>query len=287
MNTGNIILGNNHFQVEVTTPLTACMDKYGPRFETLGAVTALRLDGESFCTCEGLIDEFNIEGALPPPGYDEAKPGESFVKIGVGELIRSDDGAYNFEHPYQVQCRAPVTAQRQDDSVSLLQQLHTAKGWGYEYRKTYCVIPEAAKLVIEYSLKNTGGHYFRAEQYNHNWFNFGGGPVDHNYSLRTKFDLVEGGREWFERQGESVVLTGEMFEPSFFPSPCCAPVEANWLCVSHAGKAQKITVSGDFDVARFALYADSSALCPEVFADIPLASGEARSWKRIYEFKEA
>lgn len=285
MNTESILLGDNHFQVAITTPLTACMDKYGPRFETLGAVTAIRLEGESFCIHEGLSDEFNIEGDLPPPGYDEAKPGESFMKIGVGELIRTDDGAYDFEHPYPVQQLAPVTEQLHHDELSLSQRLHTGNRWGYDYRKTYRVMPESAKVVIQYELKNTGSRAFRAEQYNHNWFNCGGGPVDHNYTLKTRFDLEEGQEDWFRRQCGGIVLAGGMTEPSFFESPRSAPVEANWMCVSHAAKAQQITISGDFDVARFALYADPSALCPEVFADIPLAPGEARSWNRVYEFK--
>ena len=280
-----VTLGNGHFHVEITSPLTACMDKYGPRFETLGAVTAIRLEGENFCVHEGLSDEFNIEDDLPPPGYDEANPGESFVKIGVGELTRVDDRAYDFEYPYPVQHLAPVIVERQDDALSLFQRLNAGKRWGYEYRKTYHVMPESAKLVIQYELKNTGSCAFHAEQYNHNWFNQGGGPVDHNYTLKTKFDLEEGQEDWFRRQCGGIVLTGGMTEPSFFESPRSAPVEANWMCLSHAAKAWQITVSGDFRVARFALYADPSALCPEVFINIPLAPGEARSWNRVYEFK--
>ena len=48
----------------------------------------------------GPVEEFRgSDGAL---GYNEAKPGGYFVKIGVGVLRKTDDSKYNFEGVYQL-----------------------------------------------------------------------------------------------------------------------------------------------------------------------------------------
>ncbi len=268
----------------ITTPMTACFAEYGPRFDTLGAVTAVHCDGQSFCTREGLIDEFNIQPPLAPPGYEAAKPGEPFVKIGVGELLRADAGPYRFSHPYTVRQLAPVTLEQQDGLLRLSQSLRSETGWGYEYRKTYRVQPDAAMLVIEYTLTNVGQRPIHAEQYNHNWFNFSGDPVNGQYFVEAKFDMMDQGTAWTERQGQRLAVKGRLGQASYFPSPRSAPAAANWLHAGHAGRGQGVFVGGDFDVARFALYADPGALCPEVFAEIRLAPGQVRTWNRTYAF---
>ena len=264
--------------------MTACMAEYGPRFDTLGAVTAVSHEGRSVCAREGLIDEFNIQAPLSPPGYDAARPGQPFVKIGVGELIRADDQPYRFSQPYTIRQLAPVTTQWDDDALTLFQRVCSETGWGYEYRKTYRVLADAATLVIAYELTNIGARPMHAEQYNHNWFNFGGGPVDEAYALKTDFDLVDHEAEWFRRRSGWLTLTGCITQARYFPSPRSAPAQANRLRVEHVTRGQAVVVGGDFDVARFALFADPTALCPEVFAEIQLAPGQSRTWKREYQF---
>ncbi len=61
------------------------------------------------CSRQGLIDEFNIQAPFSPPGFDEAKPGESFLKIGVGELVRHDKDIYKFFRCYATRKIAPVS----------------------------------------------------------------------------------------------------------------------------------------------------------------------------------
>lgn len=280
----NIELGNQKLLIKVTTPMTACMAEYGPRFETLGAVTSWICDGNSLLAREGLIDEFNIQAPLTPPGYDVAKPGEPFVKIGVGELIRSDDNGYSFSYPHPVQCLAPVTMDRDGDVLKLSQQMQSATGWGYAYAKTYRLFPDAATLVIEYSLTNIGELPLNAEQYDHNWFNFGGGAIDDNYFLETRFGVGEPTGDWFKYSAQRFDLTRLIEKGSYSPSPLGAPATQNWMRIGHRSLGQSIVVTGDFDVARFALYADSTALCPEVFGEFKLAAGQSMNWQRKYEF---
>ena len=50
----DIRIGTSSFKVIVTSPMTKCMGEYGPRFDTLGAVTSIKVDGSEFCSREGL-----------------------------------------------------------------------------------------------------------------------------------------------------------------------------------------------------------------------------------------
>lgn len=264
--------------------MTACMAEYGPRFDTAGAVTAVRRDGLDFCAREGLIDEFNIQPPLSPPGYEAARPGEAFVKIGVGWLTRVDEEPYRFSRAYPVRQLARVEVERQGEVLSVSQSLPEESGWGYAYRKIYRVDVNAAALVIDYDLANTGRRLIHAEQYNHNWFNLGGGTIDAAYALETKLALGQHTGTWAERRNGGLVLTGTVDDARYFPSPCSAPAAANALRVKHAARGLAVLVTGDFDVARFALFADRTALCPEVFVDLVIEPGQRRAWQRRYQF---
>ena len=167
----------------------------------------------------------------------------------------------------------------------LSQTLRSGTGYEYIYSKTYEALPATATLVIKYSLQNIGKHPLHTEHYNHNWFNFGGSPIDGNYSVETRFGVDEGDVEWFARSGRRLDIAGQIKEPSYFPSRQAAQARDNWMLIGHRGRSQSVIVSGDFDVARFALYADKTALCPEVFGEFRLPPGHSADWQRTYEFR--
>lgn len=278
-------MGTSTFKITVTTPMTECMDEYGPRFDTLGAVTSIRMNGVEFCSREGLIDEFNIQPPLSPPGYDEAKPEESFLKIGVGELVRPDRKTYKFSHPYAIRKIAPPVIKRLKNQLELKQTCSLENGWGYDYRKIIRIQPENAVLEIEYFLKNTGDNPILAEQYNHNWFNFGGGAVDESYALEHHLPTLEDLPAGFTAEDGRITLSEKLTKAKYYPSTISLPAGSNRFRLSQAGTGRAVTATGDFEVSRFALYGDQTALCPEVFAQASVEPGKSVKWVRRYEFQ--
>lgn len=279
-------LGNDSFCVSVTTPMTACMKTRGPRFDTLGAVTALRRNGIEFCLREGLVDEFDIHAPSSPPGHDQARPGGLFVKIGVGELIRTDEQPYWFSNPYQVHRLARVTSRKVENRLILRQSLKSETGWGYSYEKTYFVEPGEGRLTVQYELANTGRNPIHTEQYNHNWFRLGPHDGDAGCVIRPRFPVVPDQGDWFIRDGTEIGLLTPLTKPCYFMSPHSSSAVENRLEVHHLRDGQAVVMDGDFDVARFAVYAESGALCPEIFVKIHLDPGQYRSWKRVYTFSD-
>jgi hypothetical protein len=79
----------------------------------------------------GPVNEFET-----PLGFNEAKAGGTFIKIGVGVLRKVDEGRYNKYQPYDVLDPGKRTVKKQGDSVEFTQELtDAASGYAYVYRK--------------------------------------------------------------------------------------------------------------------------------------------------------
>ena len=70
----------------------------------------------------GPAEEFGMK-FHPPLAYDQAAPGEPFVKIGVGVLKRKDDKPYTFFGRYEWVKRGTWTVEKNADSIKFLQEL--------------------------------------------------------------------------------------------------------------------------------------------------------------------
>jgi hypothetical protein len=125
----------------------------------------------------GPVEEFGTAQAL---GYEEAKVGETFLKIGVGELQKPAEKSYGNLRNYKIVKPGAWTIDRVGPAqVRFTQEVRTAKGYGYWYEKTIAAesVKQAqgqqrsARLTIAHRLKNTGVKPLVTDVYNHNFFN--------------------------------------------------------------------------------------------------------------------
>ena len=139
----------------------------------------------------GLPMEFDIgqEAFQPdPPGYNEGKSGDPFLKIGVG-ILRRDASAYNFSASYPVVERARTTVTWQPDRAHFVQTL-TGNANGYSCYLEEDVIVKNDRLILNYLLRNTGSKTFTTEQYLHDFLCFSGRPVGPNVRLSFPYDFT-------------------------------------------------------------------------------------------------
>ena len=68
----------------------------------------------------GPVEEFTVLG------YDEAKPGGTFLKIGVGILRKPDDAHYTAYHLYEIVNGGKWSVKKSKDAVEFTQELHDA-----------------------------------------------------------------------------------------------------------------------------------------------------------------
>ena len=168
---------------------------YGPWFYKIDqAVYDFNYDEQGvvsapFTAMVGPGEEFNTDGTAL--GFAEAKPGGTFVKIGVGVLCKPlageppdpprpapppgrgmPDGPDRYDHSrtYQIVDSGKWTVKKSRDSVEFTHELtDPSDGYAYVYHKTVRLLPGKPQLVLEHSLKNTGKNPIKTTVYDHNF----------------------------------------------------------------------------------------------------------------------
>jgi hypothetical protein len=244
------------------------------------------------------VEEFGTAQAL---GYEEAKVGETFLKIGVGELQKPPEKSYGNLRNYKVVKPGAWTMDRVGPAqVRFTQEVRTAKGYGYWYEKTIAAESgkqaqgqqRSARLTIAHRLKNTGVKPLVTDVYNHNFFNIDKDPVGPHYELQVPFPVAAAGsRERFneviELSGKELRLrkaidTGSVFsELTGFNRTTKAG-----FTLRHAPSGIRVTVVGTEPLSKFNLWGVSSTLCPEPFHALNLQPGEEIAWTWEYRFEK-
>jgi hypothetical protein len=122
-----------------------------------------------FTAMVGPGEEFNTAGKAL--GFDEAKAGGTFVKIGVGVLRKPDDSKYDHSKTYEIVDPGKWTVRKTRDSVEFTQTVSDPlSGYGYLYKKTVRLVPGKPELVLSHTLKNTGARRIETTVYDHNFW---------------------------------------------------------------------------------------------------------------------
>lgn len=251
----------------------------------------------------GPAEEFGYD---TPLGYEQAMPGGRFVKIGVGELVKTKDEKYHFQGRYAVADpgRWEVTVPKGDGgselgrTVTTTHTLGGSVGYGYRYAKTVTLRPAAGggvELLLSYELTNTGAKPIATDVYNHNFFNVDGQPVGPRYKLEfpqpVKFTpesrfgeaaRFDGGTYTFTRplrDGESAFgwLTDTAGKP--------LPHRFTHRYAGENGKALSVAVSSDAPVSKFQTWSVRTCMCPEPFSPVDVKPGQTQKWSTRYLIK--
>ncbi len=278
------MLGSKDFAVTIGLDGRQLAKEFGPRFDATAWIKQVRVGKRRFLLEEhGLTDEFGPSG-VGVLGYESARTGQSFVKIGVGELTRDSNEQYRFSHGYPTKKWFPTRVTEWRFDRLSVEQSGGLGDWAYEYRKTYRLRPADHQLAIRYELRNSGRRPIRFEQYNHNWFRVDEMPIDEQYSVQVAFAVKSPDKPWCALNDDRFELLGTVRSPVYFSQRLMATDRQNVIMMRHAGSRCQITVTGDFAPRMFALYGQQDALCPEILADKEVAPGKTVVWERSYRF---
>ena len=154
--------------------------------------------GDNGATCVGKGDITN--GVL---GYETAKPGEPFLKIGVGQLIKGScpecsgdpNGEYKFNSPYKFH-KVPtwkVLPSPGPNEITFVSEETIRNGeFGYRLQKTTRL--DGDVLTVRSLLTNLGTKQFTTPWYSHHFFTGDEDPVGPGYVL--DLGLSEYGMPW-------------------------------------------------------------------------------------------
>jgi len=167
------------------------------RFDWSGSVGSLEAGGHSyFGQWFPLYDpkkHDSITGPVEdyaPLNYTEAKPGETFVKIGVGVLKRLDDQPYKFSTPYELIDNGKWSERTGPDFVEYRHEVTDPKsGYAYIYTKTVRLTAGKQQMTIVHNLKNTGTKAIATNVYNHGFFMLDSQPTGPDITVTFPFEI--------------------------------------------------------------------------------------------------
>jgi hypothetical protein len=272
----------------------------GTRFDWSGAIHSLtwrgheyfgqwfeRYDPKLHDAITGPVEEFLTgDSSL---GYADAKPGEPFVRIGVGAVRKPDEAAYRRFETYDILDAGRWTVDRGKDRIEFVHELKDAAGYAYVYRKMLRLDGDA--LVLEHQLRNTGRKRIATSVYNHNFFTLNrrttgpGVAVVFPFAPRAARPL-NGLAEVKERE---IVFVQELTakQTVFTELEGFGRSTSDYdIRMENRTSGAGVRIRGDKPLSKLLLWSAVKTVCPEPYIDLDIDVGQEASWRIRYDFYE-
>jgi hypothetical protein len=234
---------------------------------------------------EGPVDEFQTE-----LGWNDAQPGGTFIKIGVG-VLRKSGTDYNRYFPYEVLDSGKWSVKKHRDSIEFQQELSDpVSGYGYVYRKVVRLAKGKPEMVIERTLKNTGKREIQSTVYDHNFMVIDKQPPGPDFTFKVPFQIQTArppNKELAEVRGNEVVyrkpLSGEdqVVVPIQGFSDSAKDTEID---ITNKKVGAGVRISGDRPLVRDLLWSIRTVLAVEPYVAIDIQPGSEFTWKNTFEY---
>ena len=310
------LLSNGKLDVLVFLPDAEKGYYRSSRFDWSGVVGCASLNGHNFFgewftdydplkndSITGPVEEFRTDAGpmgrtgprgqmfVPPGaiGYAEAKPGELFLKPGVGVLRKVDDKPYQFGFSYPIVSTGRWTTKIKSRSILFRQVLRGPRGYAYIYEKELSLDKNDSVMTLEHRLKNTGKETIDTSVYDHDFFMLDGKPVGPGMVVHFAFEpkpadplgaaaRIEGKDLIFvdslePRKGVSGYLTGYSDKASDYD-----------FTVEDTNSKIAVRQTSDSPLSRFFFWSTRSTICPEGYIHLNIPPGKTGTWKIQYRF---
>jgi hypothetical protein len=267
---------------------------YGPWFDSVDpAVHDYRYEGSKIIasSCSGITgpaEEFQTNGSAL--GWDEAKPGGTFIKIGVG-VLRKDQGAYDFVKQYDIVDSGKWTVVPHSDSVEFTQELtDPSSGYGYVYHKTVRLIAGKPDMVLEHRLQNTGRRPIQSAVYNHNFLVLDRQPIGPHLIITFPFQLQSPhppDPSFAELRGNQFLYLKVLQGEDRVESPLAGFGQSskdNDIRVENNSIGAGVRFKGDHPLSHVNLWSIRTVLAVEPFITMTIAPGGEFDWKVVYQY---
>lgn len=270
----------------------------GTRFDWSGVIASLAYQEHNYFgpwfdkyepkmhdAISGPVEEFTVLG------YQEAKPGDTFLKIGVGELRKPDNAAYAFSKTYDIVNPGKWHVTTKPDRVEFVHELKDAAGYAYLYRKVLRLTKGKPQLILEHSLKNMGRKAIATSVYNHNFFTIDNQPTGPDIQIKFPFKVQASGKGF----GDVVLAThnkitytrplnqGEQVYSSGLQGFSDSSKDYDFRIENHKTGAG-VRITSDQPLLKIVYWACATTSCPEPYTRVLAEPGKETKWKIIYDF---
>jgi hypothetical protein len=280
-----------------------CVSLNGHRFFGewfIGAYDPMRNDAvvgpvEEFRIDDGVLGHYPANSPLltinsQAIGYDEAKPGEAFLKPGVGILKKIDDQPYSYHTIYPVLDGGTWTTPKMSrTSITFRQVLNGRDGWAYVYEKTLTLDANGTGMTLEHSLRNTGQKPIDTKVYDHDFITFDMQPAGPDVVVRFPFvpkpaNPLDSALEikGKELHFAKVLDTGQI--ASMYFTGYSDKVSDYDITVENVRTGVGVEQTSDTPISRANFWTNGRATCPEIYIHVPVEPGKTTHWKLHYRF---
>ena len=269
----------------------------GTRFDWSGNIESLEYKGHNYFgqwfkkyspeihdAIMGPVEEFT------PLDYPETKPGDSFLKIGVGVLTKPDNEPYTFSRLYPVLNLGKWKVEAQSDQVQFVHELNDTE-YSYRYEKKVQLIKDKPELVLYHTLKNTGSRTIETSVYDHNFFVIDKQPIGPGFIVKFPFTLKgdgEGIGVLADLKGDKIVFRREIIDPE---TVFCGGLEGFGptsddydIRIENSTTGAGVRIRCDQPLLKLNFWCCSTTVCPEPYIKIKVDPGQEFHWVIRYEF---
>ena len=269
----------------------------GTRFDWSGNMPSLIYEGHEYFGQWFKIYSPEIHDVIMGPveeftalDYPETKPGESFVKIGVGVLTKPDDKPYTFSRLYPVLNPGEWKIEKQSERVRFFHELND-KVYSYKYEKSVELVKNKPELVLTHSLRNTGTRTIETSVYDHNFFVIDNQPIGPDYSITVPFRIAGTGQgigELAEIRGNQILFLRNVGDGE---NVFCSPLEGFGTSmndydfrIENKSTGAGVRITCDQAILKLNFWCCSTTLCPEPYIKIKVDPGKEFKWEIRYQF---
>ncbi len=294
-------ISNKFIRVKLMLPEAEHGSYRSTRFDWSGIIASLQFSGHEYFgqwyehhdpkihdAITGPVEEFRTNEA--GPGYDEALPGGTFMRVGVGLVRKPDEKTYNPYTTYEITEPGRWTVHTHRDKVEYTQRL-SFKGYAYLYRKTVRLVKDKPELVIEHSLNNTGTRALDSTVYDHNFF-----VIDHevvgpdmafifHFTPQPVTPLQNG----VEVHGQEIRFTQELGlkkgEGVFTELKGYGNDAADYdIRLENRKSGAGVRIRGNRPMVKLNFWGIRSVVCPEPYLHLQVEPGQETHWRYTYDF---
>jgi hypothetical protein len=238
----------------------------------------------------GPVEEFSTDDKAL--GYDEAKPGGTFLKIGVGVLRKPlDGGNYNPFRLYEIVDPGTWTVHTRRTSIEFTHDLgDPSSGYAYRYQKTIELTEGRPEMVMDHKLKNTGKRAIASSVYNHNFLVLDGQPPGPDFVLKMPFELKTKralDSALAEVRGDQFVYLKALREKEtvFTELHGFGKGAADYQFTIENKKTRAgLKIAGDRRLSKLVLWSIRSVLSLEPYIAMTIEPGQEFTWKYTYTY---
>ncbi len=269
-------------------------------------VTSLTLDGREFYgpwferTAPEVLDyTYTADGLVAGPdsaasgpveefgqiGFESTKPGDLFLKIGVGLLRKPDDKPYDKYRHYEIADWGQRSVRTTRDSVTLTQTM-TAGPQPYVYEKTLRLVKD--RMVIDHVLRNTGAKPINTNVYDHNFLRL----VPGNSGIRATFPFAVAAAtppaaDLIRLDGRTMTYLRTMADKervSFTLTGFGASAADYDIDITDTATGAGVRMQGDQPITRINIFSIDRVQAVEPYVAIEIPPGGEKRWSYTYTY---